>query len=94
MGRKTPNKQTNIYFLTYIDILQLPIVLKDITENTVANSVLSQSLVTAANKHVSVVNLGVTFLLDAILNKTASFKTEMKTFYSLIIFMIFLTLYF
>lgn len=65
----------------------------DITENTVTKSALFQRLDTAANKHVSVVNLGVTFLLDAILNKTASFKSEMKTFYSLI-FMIFLTLYF
>ena len=73
---------------TYIDILQLPIVHMDISERTVKNNVLFQVLDTAVNKDVSVVNPGVTFLLDAIMNKTASYslKTEKVKTLGLIIF--------
>ena len=50
----------------------------DILASTVSNSALFQVLVSPVNKDVSVVNPGVTFLLDAIMNKTASYslKTE------------------
>ena len=46
----------------------------DISARTVTNSVPFQVLDTDVNKDVSVVNPGVTFLLDAILNKTASYS--------------------
>lgn len=53
--------------------LQLPIVWMAILGNTVTDSVLFQSLDMPVNKHVSVVNPSVIFLLDVILSKTASF---------------------
>ena len=46
----------------------------DISASTVSNSVLFQVLDTPVSKDVSVVNPGVTFLLDAIMNKTASYS--------------------
>lgn len=67
------------FFFTYIDILQLPNVQMDISATRVTNSVLFHILDTAVNKDVSVVNPGVTFLLDAILNKWASYFFKNKT---------------
>lgn len=61
------------FLRTYIDILQLPNVWMDITENTVKISVLLRSLDPAANKAVYVQNQSVTFLRDAILDKMARF---------------------
>ena len=46
----------------------------DISASTVSKSVLFQVLDTPVSKDVSVVNPGVTFLLDAIMNKTASYS--------------------
>ena len=51
----------------------------DISARTVTNSVPFQVLDTDVNKDVSVVNPGVTFLLDAILNKTASYFVKTET---------------
>ena len=80
MKRLKKNKYFSLkhLFFTYIDILQLPNVQMDISARPVTNSVLFQILDTVVNKDVSVVNPGVTFLLDAILNKWASyfFKNE------------------
>ena len=62
----------------------------DISASTVRSNVLFQVLDTAVNKNVSVVNPGVTFLLDVILNKWASYslKTEkVKTLQSSYLFL-------
>lgn len=48
----------------------------DILASTVSNSVLFQVLDTAVNKDVSVVNPVVTILLDALMNKTASYSLK------------------
>ena len=66
----------------------------DISASTVSNSALFQVLDSPVNKDVSVVNPGVTFLPDAIMNKTASYSLKTKKVKTVQSHYLFLNLFF